>query len=262
MEVVFGQGSRNGREAREAEAIGAFGPRRTAVSIGSSLTRREDRTRHPAGADGVFRSAVSAPFPDGRGAVGGVSRRVRDFRRPVMPDPVRSRKPPRLRARRSALVTADDVLEFEREVAGASPEAVRAARAEPKEPKRPPTTAAVLREAQARRDLEGDCCFSVRGMTQGEARSQLERFLRERRAAGVPVVKVIHGKGKGSPGEPVLRRRVPEWLDSWKPELVAGYEMAQSERAGGSGALFVALAPTGGPPPPPARRASGRTEAG
>lgn len=178
-----------------------------------------------------------------------------------MPDPVRSRKPPRLGSRRPALVTADDVLEFEREIAGASAEAVQKARAEPEEPKRPPTTAAVLREAQGRRDIEGDCCFSVRGMQQGEARRHLERFLRERRAAGVRFVKVIHGKGKGSPGEPVLRRRVPEWLESWRPELVAGYESVRREREGGSGALFVALTPTGSPPPP-VRRASGRPEAG
>ena len=175
-----------------------------------------------------------------------------------MPDPVRSRKPPRLGSRRSATVTVDDVLEFQREIAGATADAVREARAEPVEPPAPPpTTAAVLREAQGRREVEGDCCFSVRGMTQGEARQLLERFLRERRAAGVRFVKVIHGKGKGSPGEPVLRRRVPEWLDCWKPELVAGYEAVRREREGGSGALFVALTPTGGPRPPAGR---GRSE--
>lgn len=178
-----------------------------------------------------------------------------------MRDPVRLRKPPRLGKRRAALVTADDVLEFEREIAGASPEAVRSARPEPKEPRRAPTTAAVLREAQGRRDIEGDCCFSVRGMKQGEARRHLERFLRERRGAGVRFVKVIHGKGKGSPGEPVLRRKAPEWLESWRPELVAGYEPVRSEREGGSGALFVVLTPTGSPPPP-ARPASGRPETG
>lgn len=178
-----------------------------------------------------------------------------------MPDPVRSRKPPRLGNRRPALVTADDVLEFEREIAGASAETVQKARAEPEEPKRPPTTAAVLREAQGRRDIEGDCCFSVRGMQRGEARRHLERFLRERRSSGVRFVKVIHGKGKGSPGEPVLRRRVPEWLECWRPELVAGYEPVRREREGGSGALFVVLTPTGGPSRP-ARQASGRPEAG
>ena len=174
-----------------------------------------------------------------------------------MPDPLRSRKPPRPGDPWAALVTADDVLEFEREIAGATADAVREAREEPVEPAAPPTTAAVLRDAQSRREVEGDCCFSVRGMTQGEARQLLERFLRERRAAGVRFVKVIHGKGKGSPGEPVLRRRVPEWLDCWKPELVAGYEPVHREREGGSGALFVALTPTRGPSRPagPARSA-------
>lgn len=174
-----------------------------------------------------------------------------------MPDPVRSRKPPRLGNRRPALVTADDVLEFEREVAVATPDSVREARAEPVEPAAPPTTAAILRDAQSRREVEGDCCFSVRGMTQGEARQLLERFLRERRAAGARFVKVIHGKGKGSPGEPVLRRRVPEWLDCWKPELVAGYEMVRREREGGGGALYVVLTPVRGPSSPAGR---GRSE--
>ena len=205
-------------------------------------------------AEAVVRRFASRPAPV-RGEVT-PPRRCETSRRPVMPDPVRSRKPSRPGGRRAALVTVDEVLEFEREIAGATADAVREAREEPVEPAAPPTTAAVLRDAQSRREVEGDCCFSVRGMTQGEARRLLEGFLRERRAAGVRFVKVIHGKGKGSPGEPVLRRRVPQWLESWKPELVAGYEPVRREREGGGGALYVVLTPVRGPSSPAGRAPS------
>lgn len=146
---------------------------------------------------------------------------------------------------RPAAPTEADFAEFEREVAAAEPEVVRAASGAdaPPAPERPRSAAAVLREAQAGREIEGERCVSVRGMTQKQARSLLEGFLRKMRGAGVRCVKVIHGKGNRSDGEPVLRRRVPEWLTEWKPELVAGYEPVRRERKGGSGALFVALTP-------------------
>ena len=146
---------------------------------------------------------------------------------------------------RPAAPTEADFAEFEREVAAAEAEAVRAASGAdaPPAPERPRSAAAVLREAQAGREIEGERCVSVRGMTQKQARSLLEGFLRKMRGAGVRCVKVIHGKGNRSDGEPVLRRKVPEWLTEWKPELVAGYEPVRRERKGGSGALFVALTP-------------------
>lgn len=170
---------------------------------------------------------------------------MRDFPPPVVPDPSRPRKPPRLRGVRPAPPTEADFAEFEREVAAAEPEAVRAASGAdaPPAPERPRSAAAVLREAQGGREIEGERCLSVRGMTQPQARSLLEGFLRKMRGAGVRCVKVIHGKGNRSDGEPVLRRKVPEWLGEWKPELVAGYEPVRRERKGGSGALFVALTP-------------------
>lgn len=166
-----------------------------------------------------------------------------------MPDPSRPRKPPRLRRVGPAPATEADFAEFEREVAAAEPEAVRAAAGgeEPPAPPRPRSAAAVLREAQAGREIEGERCLSVRGMTQAQARSSLEGFLRRMRGAGARCVKVIHGKGNRSDGEPVLRRMVPEWLTEWKPELVAGYEPVRRERQGGSGALFVALTPPASP---------------
>ncbi len=110
-----------------------------------------------------------------------------------------------------------------------------------------PSPFALLRELQSgkRRVREG-CNISLRQKTQEEARHLLASFLRARRLAGDRFVIVIHGKGYGSPeGRGVLARRVPEWLAGWKPELVAAWGEARRED-GGSGAVYVVLAPTTG----------------
>ncbi len=114
----------------------------------------------------------------------------------------------------------------------------------PKPPPRrapPPSAATVLR--RLRNGSRNVPEISVRQMTRAAARPRIESFLRSRREAGCQAVKVVHGKGRGSPGgRSVLRERVPEWLASWKPELVEAWEVTP-EPEGGAGALFVALAP-------------------
>ena len=56
-------------------------------------------------------------------------------------------------------------------------------------------------------------------------------------------MRVVHGKGHGSPGrEPVLKDKVQRWL-AQKAEVIA---FAQASGAhGGAGALLVLLAPRG-----------------
>jgi DNA-nicking Smr family endonuclease len=71
-------------------------------------------------------------------------------------------------------------------------------------------------------------------------------------------LRVIHGKGHGSPGrEPVLRPKVHRWL-AQRREVIAFAQASAPQ--GGAGALIVLLAPSGrGPaivkpadvPPPP-----------
>ena len=158
-----------------------------------------------------------------------------------MPDPTRPRKPPRLRIPAPPEPTARDRAEFARAVEETPPELLGAVRETPAATPSPsPFT--LLRELQAgRRRVRDGCTLSLRQQTQAEARARLENFLRAGQIRGDRFVTVIHGKGYRSPGgQPVLARRVPEWLGEWKPGLVAAWGEARRED-GGSGALYVVL---------------------
>jgi len=59
-------------------------------------------------------------------------------------------------------------------------------------------------------------------------------------------VRIVHGKGNGSPGrEPVLKAKVRSWLVQ-RAEVIAFTQARASE--GGHGALVVLLRPTPGAP--------------
>jgi DNA-nicking Smr family endonuclease len=83
--------------------------------------------------------------------------------------------------------------------------------------------------------------LDLHGLRRDEAREQLGAFLREADRHGLRCVRVIHGKGNGSPGrEPVLKGKVKSWLVQ-KSEVIA---FAQARAAdGGHGALLVLLRP-------------------
>ncbi len=159
-----------------------------------------------------------------------------------MPDPSRPRKPPRLGFPKAEGATEHDRAEFTRAVADTPAELLGAVRALPGASLLPsPFT--LLRELQGgKRRVRDDCAISLRQKTREEARGLLESFLRARQIRGDRFVIVIHGKGYGSEGgRPVLARHVPEWLATWKPEVVAAWGEARRED-GGSGALYVVLA--------------------
>ena len=158
-----------------------------------------------------------------------------------MPDPSRKRKPPALEFPDPEVATAHDRAEFERAVQETPPGLPGAVRDLPGTSPLP-SSFTLLRELQSgKRRVRDDCAISLRQRKQDEARRLLENFLRARQIRGDRFVSVIHGKGYSSPGgQPVLARRVPEWLASWKPELVAAWGEARRED-GGSGALYVVL---------------------
>ena len=89
--------------------------------------------------------------------------------------------------------------------------------------------------------------LDLHGLRREEAREQLGAFLREADRHGLRCVRVIHGKGNGSPGrEPVLKSRVKSWLVQ-KREVLA---FAQARACdGGHGALLVLLWPGQAPHP-------------
>ena len=84
--------------------------------------------------------------------------------------------------------------------------------------------------------------LDLHGLRRDEARERLASFLREAHHAGLRCVRVVHGKGHGSPGrEPVLKAKVRSWLVQ-KSEVVAFAQARASD--GGNGALMVLLRPT------------------
>jgi len=81
----------------------------------------------------------------------------------------------------------------------------------------------------------------LHGMRTEEARDALTGFIRDAHKQGVRCVRVITGKGLGSPGKtPVLKDKVHRWLVQ-KSEVVA-FVQAQPAQ-GGAGALVVLLQP-------------------
>ena len=102
-----------------------------------------------------------------------------------------------------------------------------------------PDVPARLRRGQWALQAEID----LHGLTREAAREALAAFVREAHRRGQRCVRVVHGKGHGSPGrQPVLKDKVQRWL-AQRAEVIA---FAQASGAqGGAGALLVLLAPRG-----------------
>ncbi len=81
--------------------------------------------------------------------------------------------------------------------------------------------------------------IDLHGLRRDEARERLSEFVRDSVAQQRRCVRVVHGKGLGSPGrEPVLKGRVHSWLVQ-KQEVLAFVQARPAE--GGNGALVVLL---------------------
>ena len=85
--------------------------------------------------------------------------------------------------------------------------------------------------------------LDLHGLRREDARNALGAFIRDANKAGVRCVRVVHGKGLGSPGKaPVLKGRVQSWLVQ-KKEVLAFVQARPVD--GGAGALLVLLQPAG-----------------
>jgi DNA-nicking Smr family endonuclease len=83
--------------------------------------------------------------------------------------------------------------------------------------------------------------IDLHGLRREEAREVLSSFVREAHRRGWRCVRVVHGKGLGSPGKtPVLKGKVQSWLIQ-KAEVLAFVQARADE--GGAGALVVLLKP-------------------
>ena len=86
--------------------------------------------------------------------------------------------------------------------------------------------------------------IDLHGLRSDEAREALGRFLREAQRDALRCLRVVHGKGHGSPGKtPVLKSRVLGWLAQRK-EVLAFVQARPAD--GGAGALLVLLDANGG----------------
>jgi DNA-nicking Smr family endonuclease len=82
--------------------------------------------------------------------------------------------------------------------------------------------------------------LDLHGLRSDDARDRLSAFIREAYRAGLRCVRVVHGKGLGSPGKaPVLKTKVQNWLIQ-KQEVLAFVQARPTD--GGAGALVVLLA--------------------
>ena len=83
--------------------------------------------------------------------------------------------------------------------------------------------------------------LDLHGLRVDEAREALGEFIRLAHRTGMRCVRVVHGKGLGSPGKnPVLKSRVQRWLVQ-KSEVLAFVQARPMD--GGAGALVVLLQP-------------------
>ena len=81
--------------------------------------------------------------------------------------------------------------------------------------------------------------LDLHGLRRDEAREQLAAFMREAARRGWRCLRVVHGKGHGSPGrQPVLKAKVQRWLGQ-RDEVLAFTQASAPQ--GGAGALIVLL---------------------
>ena len=82
--------------------------------------------------------------------------------------------------------------------------------------------------------------IDLHGLRRDDARESLSQFIKDAHKTGWRCVRVVHGKGLGSPGKtPVLKGRVQSWLIQ-KNQVLAFVQARPAQ--GGAGALVVLLA--------------------
>ena len=83
--------------------------------------------------------------------------------------------------------------------------------------------------------------LDLHGLGVPDALAETERFLREARASGEPVARLVYGKGHHSPsGRGVLREVIPQWLEANGEGLVERFERLP-DATGADGAVKVWL---------------------
>ncbi len=86
--------------------------------------------------------------------------------------------------------------------------------------------------------IETEGSIDLHGLRVREAKPALARFLTHSLATGRRCVRIIHGKGRGSGQQPVLKQKTNQWLRQ-KEEVLAFVTAPRWD--GGTGAVYVLL---------------------
>src|SRR5262249_4487480 len=85
--------------------------------------------------------------------------------------------------------------------------------------------------------------LDLHGLGVKDALAATERFLREEHARGETEVRIVYGKGRGTPGGiGVLRQAVPAWIEQHGGGWVEGFER-QLDDSGHDGSMRIWLRP-------------------
>ena len=84
--------------------------------------------------------------------------------------------------------------------------------------------------------------LDLHGIDAATARPLVERFITDCHARGLRCVRIVHGRGRGSPGGiPVLKSNLPRWLARGPARLIVLAYTSALPRDGGTGATYVLL---------------------
>lgn len=86
--------------------------------------------------------------------------------------------------------------------------------------------------------IEPEITLDLHGLRVVEARKALAGFLAQCTSRGRRCVRIIHGKGRGSSEQPVLKQKINQWLPQ-REEVLAFTSAPRWD--GGTGAVYVLL---------------------
>jgi DNA-nicking Smr family endonuclease len=86
--------------------------------------------------------------------------------------------------------------------------------------------------------IEPEETLDLHGLRVLEARKALARFLKQSTTRGRRCIRIIHGKGRGSSQQPILKQKINQWLPQ-REEVLAFTSAPRWD--GGTGAVYVLL---------------------
>jgi DNA-nicking Smr family endonuclease len=92
--------------------------------------------------------------------------------------------------------------------------------------------------------------LDLHGQDAASARVAVERYIQECHSRGLRCVRIVHGRGRNSPGGvPVLKDSLPRWLSRGPARLIVLAYTTAARKDGGAGATYVLLRKPRGRPP-------------